>query len=267
MCRTDPLAGYLAAIWGAGESTQATLPGRHHAGSDNRHNHHRTLVMPKDCLVRSAYRSILIADIEGYTARHRDDDTRSRLRATLRQNIAYALRGAGIDAGQYASQTTGDGLLVTIDPAIGKPRILGPVIDALTTGLCEHNRFADLAEELRIRVVVHAGDLLFDPDGPLGEQMNFAFRMLCAQRFRTLLTLAEGPLLICVSDVVYRQVVAQRHEGLDPSGFEAVLFDGKDFREIGWVRAPGEPGLVARSGLPPPRWVDGRDPFAIRLKK
>lgn len=198
---------------------------------------------------RSEYRTMLIADIEGYSGEHRDDAIRSGLRARLRRLITNALGDAGIDDARYSAQTTGDGLLVTIDPAVGKPRILGPVIDGLAAGLREQNRLAGPAERLRIRLVIHAADLLIDSDGPLGDQLNFAFRLLDAEQLRTLLKLALGPLLVCVSDVVYRQVVAQRHEGLDPNTFEAAWFDSKNIREMGWVRAPGEAGLVARSGL------------------
>lgn len=205
--------------------------------------------MSRSQRVRSAYRSLLIADIQGYSAPERHDTIRSRWRATLRQEISRTLRSVGIDARRHDSQTTGDGLLVSIDPAIGKPTILGPVVDDLATALAAHNRLANASEQLRIRMVVHAADMLIDVDGPFGDQVNFAFRMLCAERFRTLRRIAKGPVLACVSDLVYRQVVAQRHEGMDPSEFEALLFDSKGVHDVGWIRAPGEPGLVARSGI------------------
>jgi len=40
------------------------------------------------------------------------------------------------------------------------------------------------------------------------------------------------PLLVCVSDLVYRQVIAQRHEGLDPTTFEAAWFESGNVREV-----------------------------------
>jgi hypothetical protein len=40
---------------------------------------------------------------------------------------------------------------------------------------------------------------------------------------------------------VYRQVVAQRHEGLDPAVFEPVWLVRKKTRGLGWVRAPASP--------------------------
>jgi hypothetical protein len=195
---------------------------------------------------RSEYRTILILDIEGYGDSARSDAIRAWLRGQLHQVVRAALAGAGIGEVRYTAHSTGDGLLVTIDPSVGKPRILGAVLDNLATGLREQNRLAGPAENLRLRAVLHAADLLIDPDGPLGEQVNLAFELLDAEELRILLKAASGPLIVCVTDAVYRQVIVQRHEGLDPSAFEAVWLECKRTCELGWVRAPGEAGVVAR---------------------
>lgn len=213
--------------------------------------------------VRSEYRSILLIDVEAYSAQDRNDVVRSRLRAALRRLIAHVIDETGIELSQYAAQTTGDGLFVTIHPAVGKPRILIQAIDALSLGLCRHNRLAVAAERLRVRVVVHAADLLIDPDGPLGDQVNLAFRLLDSRELRMLLQRADGPMVLCVSDILYRQVIFQRHEGLDPSDFESIWLESKGIRELGWVRAPGESGLVARSGLLTPDQVTSNSKAAL----
>jgi hypothetical protein len=195
-------------------------------------------------------RTILITDIQDYTAEYRDDATRWWLRAGLRGLTVRALDDSGIDATRYVMSTTGDGLLMMIDPAVSKPRILGPVVDRLDAGLREHNRQVGMPEQLFIRLVVHAGDVLADQDGPLGVQLNQAFRLVDAEQLRVLLKEASGPLLSCVSDEVRRQVIAQRNGGLDPDAFEPVRLDMKHaLRGLGWVRAPGDPGLAARTGL------------------
>jgi hypothetical protein len=55
----------------------------------------------RECLpARSEYRSILIADIEGYSAENRTDALRSRLRAALRNLIVEAVHAAGIGLAQ-----------------------------------------------------------------------------------------------------------------------------------------------------------------------
>lgn len=206
-------------------------------------------VQMSDCRVRSEYRTILITDIEAYGAQERDDAIRSRLRASLRALVHEAFDRTGIELGQSTWQTTGDGLLITVDPAIGKPRILREVVASLSLGLHEYNRPSIPAERLRIRAVLHAADLLVDCDGPLGDQLNLAFRLLDAPALRELLRQASGPMVLCVSDVVYQQVIAQRHEGLEPANFEPVWLESKRIRQLGWVCAPGEQALVARTRL------------------
>lgn len=124
---------------------------------------------------RSQYRTILIHDIEKFSAKHRSDAIRLLLRSTLRQLMITALNNSGIDDTQYMKGTTGDGWLVTIDPTVGKPWILGPVMDHLEAGLEEHNRKIEAAEQMRVRLVLHAGDVLLDEDGHFGNEVNFAF--------------------------------------------------------------------------------------------
>jgi hypothetical protein len=200
---------------------------------------------------RSAYCIILIVDIEDFSGKHRDDAIRAELRIRLRQLLTSALGEMGIRDAQYTMRTTGDGWLVTIDPVVGKPRILGPVVDRVAVGLRKHNRRPDLAKRLRVRLVVHAGDLLVAADGELvGAELNFAFRLLDAHQLRALLKQTSAPLVMCVSDAVYRQVVAQRHEGLNPTDFEPVWLMRKKTRAMVWVRTPGESGR-ARSHRPP----------------
>ena len=198
----------------------------------------------------SEYRLILIVDIEEFSAPHRDDTTRLRLQADLHRLLTAALSQSGIDAAQYTMRSTGDGWLVLIDPAVGKPRVVGLVANRLAVRLRRRNRRAGLADQLRVRLVVHAGDLLVDPDERMvGDQLNFAFRLLDAQQLRVLLKLATGPVVVCASDDVHRQVIAQRHERLDPAAFEPVWLECKQTRGLGWVRVPDESGVVARAGL------------------
>jgi hypothetical protein len=109
-----------------------------------------------------------LIDIEEYSARHRDDTIRARLRADLRHMVTTALRNSAINDTQYETQTIGDGLLVTINASVGKPRILGGVMDHLAADLQDYNRAAEAAKRLRVRSVLHAAEVLIDADGPQG---------------------------------------------------------------------------------------------------
>jgi hypothetical protein len=108
-----------------------------------------------------------------------------------------------------------------------------------------------VAEQLRVRLVLHSGDLLIDDrDGNLANVLVFAARLLDAEKLRILLRRASGPLLVCVSNTIYQQVIAQRHESLDPADYEPVWLECKDsVRRLAWIRSPDESGVVARAGL------------------
>jgi len=195
---------------------------------------------------------MLIADIEDYGAPYRTDAIRFGLCLRLGQLLTSALSSAGIDEAQYDLHRSGDGWLVAVDAAIGKPSILGAVVDQLAVGLQKQNNEATMAERLRVRLVLHAGDLLMDDrDGSLdGNVLVFAARLLNADGLRLLLRHASGPLLVCVSDAIYQQVIAQRHESLDPADYEPVWLECKDsIRRLAWVRVPGESGVAALAGL------------------
>ncbi len=168
---------------------------------------------------RSVSRTMLIADIEDYGVPYRTDAIRFGLCLRLGRFLADALNDAGIKEGQHDMQRNGDGWLVAVDAAVGKPLILGPVVDHLAAGLRTQNHNATVAEQLRVRLVLHSGDLLIDDrDGNLaGNVLVFAARLLDAEKLRILLRRASGPLLVCVSNTIYQQVIAQRHESLDPA--------------------------------------------------
>jgi hypothetical protein len=206
---------------------------------------------------RSDYRVLLIVDIEEYSAAYRNETIQVQLHADLRRLLIAAFDGTGIEPGRYTMDTTGDGWLVSIDPAVGKPRILGPVVDSLAAGLRERNGRTGEAERLRVRLVLHAGDLLVAGPYIVGRQVIHAFRLLDAEALRILLRQASGPLLACVSDAVYQQVIAQRHKGLDPAVYEPVWLECKNVRALSWVRSPGEPGVAAQAGLLAPDALTG----------
>lgn len=201
---------------------------------------------------RSVSRTMLITDIEDYGASYRTDAIRFGLCPRLGQFLSSALTSAGIDEPQFDMHRRGDGWLVAIDAAVGKPSILGPVVDQLAAVLRKQNEETPMAEQLRVRLALHAGDLLIDVrDGNLdGNVIVVAARLVDAEQMRLLLRQASGPLLVCVSNPIYQQVIAQRHEGLDPADYEPVWLDCKDaVRRRAWVRSPGESGVAARAGL------------------
>lgn len=146
----------------------------------------------------------------------------------------------------------GDGILVLVHPADDVPKtlLLDTVIPLLARLLTE--RAEDRPGEcLRLRAVLHAGEVHDDGYGYFGESLDVAFRLLDApdlkQRFREI----TEPLILIVSDHIHATVVRHGYQGIDEETFSpgpVVRVGGHRCR--GWIHVPTG-GTTHRSLWPP----------------
>src|SRR4030081_3765709 len=126
------------------------------------------------------HRLIVAVDLEGSTKR--TNPVKGELRRILYAVVDRALRAAGIAAGHLEHLTDrGDGVLILIRPHDDVPKtvLLGRLIPALTALLTEHNTaVTEPALQLRLRAVVHAGEVHDDGRGFYGEDLDVAFRLM-----------------------------------------------------------------------------------------
>ena len=107
-----------------------------------------------------------------------------------------ALRSAGVSARRRDRFTDrGDGLLALIDPA-DQALLFNLVIPVFSQLLAGYN--ASLPDpggrdrQLRVRVVMHTGNVHDDDNGCFGEALDIAFRLLDAPRVKTALKAAQA---------------------------------------------------------------------------
>jgi len=168
------------------------------------------------------HRSIVLADIEGYSQAHRTDFIRGILRKTLYQLLDEAIRGLGIPGNQHESVDQGDGVLVFFHPNVPKSRLLSLLIPGLTKGLMNYNATATMQEQVRLRVVVHAGELLGDEHGYYGEVLNEAFALMDSGFLRSCLAETTNPLVLLVTDPIYQGIVRHGLDGITPTSYQHV---------------------------------------------
>ncbi len=169
--------------------------------------------LPSDPL----HRSILAVDIEGYSRPERTNPIRARLRDSLYLLLDQAIGSLGIAPDQYEPPTDqGDGALVLFHPEVPKNRLLHPLIANLAEGLAGHNVTAPEREHIRLRVVVHAGELLSDEHGYFGEDLDDAFGLLNSNTLRACLTETGSPLALLVTHQIYEGIVKHELAGVDP---------------------------------------------------
>ena len=190
------------------------------------------------------YRAIVALDIE-HSSR-RPDPVKGELRNKTYELFEAALRKAGIDSCHHDRFIDrGDGILALIHPVDQAPKALllnraVPVLSRLLTdyndSLPQHSR---LQHQLRIRVVMHAGEVHYDANGCFGEALDVAFRLLDAARVKRALREMADPLILVVSGDIYSSVVRHGYDGIDHETFhQMVRVQIAGRRYPGWIHLP-----------------------------
>lgn len=188
-------------------------------------------------------------------------------------SLGNAMRAAGIEPQNVEQSESGDGVLVLLDPQISKVRLLHPLVPRLGSGLARYNRTAPGSERLRLRVVVHAGELLQDAHGRTGEDLVLAFRLLDSDAARVYLAQTAADLVLVVSDAIYQGVVKHGYGAIDPARFQSVWISAKETSTRAWLHIPGTDGrktaassaVQVATRLPPTLALRSRLPALLAL--
>lgn len=191
------------------------------------------------------HRSIVAVDVEGSTKRTNPE--RGEVRRILYALLDQALDETGINPRHLEPMIDrGDGVLILIRPHDDVPKtvLIGVLIPGLTALLDEHNTtVADPALKLRLRAVLHAGEVHDDGRGFYGEDLDLAFRLLDAPKAkRALRDTPAAPVMLVVSEEIFRGIV--RHRYVDGGTYEPLVkvrMAGRYYR--GWVHFPRPAGL------------------------
>ena len=190
------------------------------------------------------YRAILALDIERSTSR--SNPVKAELRNKTYELFEAALRKAGISTrhrDRFVDR--GDGILALLHPVdqVPKALVLNRVIPLLSRLLAGYNeslpRFGQLERQLRMRVVMHAGEVHYDANGCFGEALDVAFRLLDAVRVKRALRETADPLILVISGDIYNSVVRHGYDGIDQQAFHPLVrahVAGKRFP--GWIHLP-----------------------------
>ena len=195
------------------------------------------------------HRLIFAVDIEGST--ERTNIAKGKLRHSLYELLEQALEAAGIAAEHLEPFTDrGESVLILIKPhdEVPKTLVLGRLIPTLAGLLAEHNASVSQPElRMRLRAVVHAGEIHEDDKGFYGDNLDAAFRLLEASALKKALKDAvAAPLILVVSEEIYNGIVQQGY--LDDSSYRPLVRVKVGRRQRrGWAHVP-EPLTPDRPG-------------------
>jgi class 3 adenylate cyclase len=174
------------------------------------------------------HRAIVALDIEQST--RRPDPVKAELRRTMYDLFDAALLSAGIERrhrDRFVDR--GDGVLALIHPVHQAPKaiLLNQAIPALSRLLAYYNDALPGASRaqrlLRVRAVVHAGEVNYDANGCFGEALDVAFRLLDAARVKRALREAADPLVLVISGDIHSTVVRHGYDGIDRQAFQSLV--------------------------------------------
>jgi hypothetical protein len=166
--------------------------------------------------------------------------------------VHRSLRSAGLkEMRKEFESNTGDGISFGFDPS-WIPMVISPFADVLNTHLQQHNVTA--GPHIRLRMSVHIGPVPITPglpgDGNAAPRSE-THRLLDSEPARSCLSRTDEhatPLVVIVSDDVYRLTVLGGYCALPPSRFTEVCAEvvGKGFAQTAWMYVPSPSGELLR---------------------
>jgi hypothetical protein len=202
-------------------------------------------------LAGPVYRSIIAVDLEGSTTR--TDPEKGELRRVMYELLGRSLEAVAITRGHLEPLADrGDGVIILVRPddEVPKTALLDRLIPLLTALLAEYNaQVARPTLRIRLRAVVHAGDVNMDRQGFYGEAIDVAIRLLDAPAVKRTLKRAAAPLVLVISDEIYSGIV--RHGYVDARSYRPVAgVQVARRRHRGWVHVPDSAALPGVGSAP-----------------
>jgi hypothetical protein len=194
------------------------------------------------------HRSIVAVDLEGSTMR--TNPVKGELRRIMYDLLWRSLEAVAITSDHLEQLTDrGDGVLVLIRPHDDVPKtiLLDRLIPQLTALLTEYNtKVTHPALQMRLRAVVHAGEVHGDSRGFYGEAIDVAIRLLDSAPVKRALKETASPLVLVVSEGIYAGIVS--HGYVDSETYRPLVrvrVANKQRRGWVYVPDPGEPSHAA----------------------
>ncbi|MEV8016910.1 hypothetical protein AB0O76_11285 [Streptomyces sp. NPDC086554] len=192
-------------------------------------------------------KTILLMDMEG-SGRRRDTE-QAVIHRMLYAVLHESLSAASIEPTQYHCEDRGDGVLVLIDPSVPKPALLRALLTTTRERLVSNNRLAAEGARIRLRIVVHTGEVALDDFGAVGAELIHAFRLLDAPALKEALRTTSEPSVLCVSKAVHRGVVDHAYPGVRPEHFHQMTVDTKeDVTLTAWYHDSGSVTRADKAG-------------------
>jgi hypothetical protein len=189
------------------------------------------------------YRNVFGVDVESSTTR--TNSAKARMRDAMYALVTEAFVRNDIGEDHHDPfLDRGDGIVALLHPAdrVPKTLLLRSVVPVLGRLIDEHNTRRP-EDRLRMRAVLHAGEVHFDTRGPFGETLDVACRLLDSPVTKRALRRTTGSLVLAVSDAIHDSVVRHGYDGIDPLTFRSFMTKRNNATwDSGWLHEPSWTG-------------------------
>jgi hypothetical protein len=212
------------------------------------------------------HRTILLVDVEAFSNASRTNLNRLAVREGLYQTLQWALSASGIPWDRCHTEDRGDGILVLARPELPKAPFAETLPTKLAVALQRHNETHQEAEQIRLRMALHAGEIHYDSHGVVAASLNLTFRLLDSPSLKDALAASPGILALIASEWFFEEMI--RHTpAANPASYRRIEVNVKETSTFAWITLPDYPyphsgwvTLPARTGDIAPF-----DPLAGRL--
>ena len=147
----------------------------------------------------AVHRTIVVVDVEGFADRRRTNPHQVAVRDGLDRGMRDAFGRAGIPWDDCGHEDRGDGVLILVPAEVPKALLAESLPSALVAALRAHNGAHPAPEQIRLRMVLHAGEIRYDQHGVTATAVNLAFRLLDASAVKAALANSPGVLAVIAS--------------------------------------------------------------------
>lgn len=186
------------------------------------------------------HRTILLVDVEAFGDSSRTNLHRLAVRDGLYRALQRALSNSGIPWDRCNAEDRGDGVLVLARPELPKAPFAATLPTELAIALEQHNATHQVAERIRLRMALHAGEIYYDSHGVAAASVNLAFRLLDSPSLKAALAGSPGVIALIASEWFFEEVI--RHTAAaNPAGYRRVQVNVKETTTFAWITLPDAP--------------------------
>ncbi|GAB3457212.1 vWA domain-containing protein [Actinophytocola sediminis] len=183
------------------------------------------------------YHVIIAVDVEDFASR--DESHRTAVRETLATAMSTAFERCGLPWEHCQREDRDDGILVYLPPDRDNKRLIEGLPTELAGLLRQHNATADEQTRIRLRIVLHAGEIDRDRQGLSGPAVVHAGRLLESDELKDALTHSSGILALITSDEFFRSVLIPDLV-VNVRRYERVVVAVRETRATAWICLPDQ---------------------------